>query len=184
MKKEQSLPPNIQNRKLISRDEFIKVTTSRSQRWDLSPGRKAAGYTCLARMLHCLPRALQAWDHAVLYSVLFSQCPTGRISLNIEYYFQAVGCMMACLCCGHSMLNGPWNIPVFPFCKRLRGILSCSFMFVGASDHRSESRSVVSDSCNPLDYTVHGILQARVLEWFFSSPGDLPSPGIKLMSPT
>ena len=65
VKKEQSLPPNIQNRKLISRDEFIKVTTSRSQRWDLSPGRKAAGYTCLARMLHCLPRALQAWDHAV-----------------------------------------------------------------------------------------------------------------------
>ena len=27
------------------------------------------------------------------------------------------------------------------------------------------SRSVVSDSCDPMDYTVHGILQARILEW-------------------
>ena len=29
----------------------------------------------------------------------------------------------------------------------------------------SESRSVVSDSLNPMDQTVHGILQARILEW-------------------
>ena len=27
------------------------------------------------------------------------------------------------------------------------------------------SLSVVSDSCNPMDYTVHGILQVRILEW-------------------
>ena len=57
-------------------------------------------------------------------------------------------------------------------------------MFVGASDHRSESHSVVSDSCDPMGYTVHGILQARILEWLFSSPGDLPNPGIEPMSPT
>ena len=32
--------------------------------------------------------------------------------------------------------------------------------------------------CNPRDYTVHGILQARILEEvaFFFSPGDLPNP--------
>ena len=35
--------------------------------------------------------------------------------------------------------------------------------------------------CNPMDYTVHGILQTRIL---FSSPGDLPNPGIKPRSPT
>ena len=29
----------------------------------------------------------------------------------------------------------------------------------------SESRSGVSDSCKPKDYTIHGILQARILEW-------------------
>ena len=32
--------------------------------------------------------------------------------------------------------------------------------------------------------SVHGILQARILEWMFPSPGDLPNPGIKPRSPT
>ena len=35
--------------------------------------------------------------------------------------------------------------------------------------------------CNPLDYTVPGILQARILEWV--DPGDLPEPGIEPRSP-
>ena len=35
-----------------------------------------------------------------------------------------------------------------------------------------------------MDYTVHGILQARILEWVaFPSPGDLPNPGIESRSP-
>ena len=39
--------------------------------------------------------------------------------------------------------------------------------------------------CHPMDYTVHGILQARILKWEpFPSPGDLPHPGIKPRSPT
>ena len=29
----------------------------------------------------------------------------------------------------------------------------------------SESHSIVSESLNHMDYTVHGILQARILEW-------------------
>ena len=29
----------------------------------------------------------------------------------------------------------------------------------------NESHSVVSNSLQPMDYTVHGILQARILEW-------------------
>ena len=38
--------------------------------------------------------------------------------------------------------------------------------------------------CDPMDYTVHGILQARILQQIaFPSPGDLPNPGIKLRSP-
>ena len=36
---------------------------------------------------------------------------------------------------------------------------------------------------NPMDYTVHEILQARILE-SFPSPGDLPNPGIESRSPT
>ena len=39
--------------------------------------------------------------------------------------------------------------------------------------------------CLPVDYTVHGILQARILEWVvFPSSGDLPKPGIEPRSPT
>ena len=39
--------------------------------------------------------------------------------------------------------------------------------------------------CNPIDYTVHGILQARILEWraFPFSKGS-PNPGIEPGSPT
>ena len=34
--------------------------------------------------------------------------------------------------------------------------------------------------CDPMDYTVREILQARILEWVtFPSPGNLPNPGIK-----
>ena len=39
--------------------------------------------------------------------------------------------------------------------------------------------------CDPTDCTVHGILQARILEWVhFPCPGDLPHPGIEPRSPT
>ena len=38
--------------------------------------------------------------------------------------------------------------------------------------------------CDLIDYTVHGILQGRILEWEpFPSPGDLPNPGSKPRSP-
>ena len=38
--------------------------------------------------------------------------------------------------------------------------------------------------CDPMDYTVHRILQARILEWVaVSLSGVLPNPGIKLRSP-
>ena len=39
--------------------------------------------------------------------------------------------------------------------------------------------------CDPMAYTVHGILQARILEWVASPfSGDLPNPGIEPRSPT
>ena len=39
--------------------------------------------------------------------------------------------------------------------------------------------------CSPSGSSVHGILQARVLEWVVtSSPGSLPDPGIESRSPT
>ena len=50
----------------------------------------------------------------------------------------------------------------------------------------SEGRSVVSDSLPPHGlYIVHGILQARILEWaaFPFSRGIIPDPGIEPGSP-
>ena len=39
--------------------------------------------------------------------------------------------------------------------------------------------------CDPMDYTVHGILQARILEWAaFPFSGDLPNLGIEPRSPS
>ena len=38
--------------------------------------------------------------------------------------------------------------------------------------------------CDPMDYTAHGILQARILEWVaFPSPVDIPNPGIEPRCP-
>ena len=49
---------------------------------------------------------------------------------------------------------------------------------VYSSIYRSEVK--VTQSCPALDCTVHGILQARILEWVaFPFSGDLPNPGIK-----
>ena len=39
-------------------------------------------------------------------------------------------------------------------------------------------------NCNPPNSSVHGILQARILEWLpFPPPEDLPDPGMKPASP-
>ena len=38
--------------------------------------------------------------------------------------------------------------------------------------------------CDPMDSTVHRILQARILQWLFPSPGDFPNSGIRPRSPT
>ena len=38
--------------------------------------------------------------------------------------------------------------------------------------------------CNPMDYMVHGILQARILDWVaYPFSRDLPDPGIEPESP-
>ena len=51
-----------------------------------------------------------------------------------------------------------------------------------------KSESEVTQLCptlsDPMDYRVHGILQATILERVaFPSPGDLPNPGIEPRSP-
>ena len=51
----------------------------------------------------------------------------------------------------------------------------------------AQSCSTLCDpmNCSPPGSSVHGILQARILEWVaIPSSGDLPDPGIKPRSPT
>ena len=40
-----------------------------------------------------------------------------------------------------------------------------SFNILNFPRYVSESHSLCLILCNPMDYTVHGILQARILEW-------------------
>ena len=60
-------------------------------------------------------------------------------------------------------------------------------VFISSSEVWLKVTQLCPTLCNPVDYTVHGILQARILKWRilkpFFSPGDLPNPGIKLRSP-
>ena len=67
------------------------------------------------------------------------------------------------------------------------GALSVTHYYILES--KGDSRSVVSDSCDPMAYSppgssVRGIIQARTLEWVgrrvgVPSPGNLPDPGIE-----
>ena len=69
----------------------------------------------------------------------------------------------------------------FYFHLRFKGLINkISHLFYGGG---------VSTSCDLMDYSlpdssIHGIFQARILEWVaISSPGDLPDPGIEPRSP-
>ena len=73
----------------------------------------------------------------------------------------------------------------FPNCWSLAGrILSITLLTC-----ESEVAQLCPTLCDPMDCSlpgssIHGIFQARVLEWIaISSPGDLPDPGIEPRSP-
>ena len=69
------------------------------------------------------------------------------------------------------------------------GLLHCRLILYHLSHQGShESEITVAQSrptlCDPMDHTVHGILQARIWSgWPFPSPGDLANPGIEPWSP-
>ena len=66
--------------------------------------------------------------------------------------------------------------------------VSCDLVSFFAFWYKSEKVKVAQSGptlCDPMNYTVRGILHARILEWVaFPSPGDLPNPGIEPRSPT
>ena len=72
-----------------------------------------------------------------------------------------------------------------PVCFLLYSVKTLEEVHYLVKTLESEICSVTSNSLQPIYYTVQRILQARILEWVaFSSPGDLPSPGIVRRSPT
>ena len=70
--------------------------------------------------------------------------------------------------------------PGLPHCRQT---LYC-LRHQGSSKIKVKFVQLCPSLCNPTDYTVQGILQARILEWVaFPFPGDLPNPGIEPGSP-
>ena len=66
--------------------------------------------------------------------------------------------------------------------------MSMRLQLIKSACAHAQSLSVVSDSCDPMNYSppvssVHGVFQAGILEWLpFPLPGDLPDPGIEPVS--
>ena len=97
----------------------------------------------------------------------------------------------------------PWDFPgkspgvgchfllqeIFPIQGSNLHFLHCRWMICSLSHQgRFNLKVQVAQSCpalcDPIDYTVHGILQVRILEWVaYPFSGDLPNPGIKPGSP-
>ena len=66
------------------------------------------------------------------------------------------------------------------FAYEIKKVLSKIILIFGILK-KSHAKSCLT-LCDPLDYTVHGILHARILKPFLS-PGNLPNPGIEPRSP-
>ena len=72
---------------------------------------------------------------------------------------------------------------------RLHDMIQLNFTSVDYMCVSAKSLQSCPTLCDPMDYSppdssVHETIQARRLEWFaISSPGDLPNPGMELLSP-
>ena len=82
--------------------------------------------------------------------------------------------------------KGPWNLPL-ESTLNLRSTEVCweKYGCVGAQSLQLCLTLCDAMECSLPGSSVHGILQARILEWVaMPSSGDLPNPGIKSMSLT
>ena len=92
-------------------------------------------------------------------------------------------CVCVCVCVAkcplfirtpsHWMSSSPYFSMTSSQLITIKWSVSCSVM----------SNSLWPMGCSPPDSSLHGILPGGILEWLsFSSPGDLPNPGIELTS--
>ena len=64
--------------------------------------------------------------------------------------------------------------------QSIRALDSASASVVPMNQSASSVAQSCLTLCDPMDYIVHAILQASILEWVaFPFPGDLPDPGIE-----
>ena len=116
------LIPNLQDRELMSRDELIKVTWlvgARGGIWTQAEKlQDVHAWRGRCTVFHVLSK-----PGIMLFCILFFSLNVilewFLITLNIllKHNFKAVGCMMAYLCCGHFMFNGPGMSQIFPFVR-------------------------------------------------------------------
>ena len=84
-------------------------------------------------------------------------------------------------------LPGDLTDPGIELGSLLSPSLSCGFFPTAAAREALKQREVKAARscpalCDPVDYTVHGILEAKTLGWggeLAPSPGDRPNPGIE-----
>ena len=75
------------------------------------------------------------------------------------------------------------TVASYPAYRLLRGQVRWSGITISLSEWVKVTQSCLT-LCDPMDFTVHGILQARILEWVtFPFSKDLPKPGIEPRSP-
>ena len=117
----------------------------------------------------------QVWRHTFFYDIKSRANGYfwgGALLLLISFGKNVFGSQGAVVMWGHL-----WTSLCSGFSPMLTSLHSCllsCFNCVRLCDPMS----------SPLGSSIHGISQARILEWVaFPSPGDLPNPGIKPMSP-
>ena len=97
------------------------------------------------------------------------------------------GSPLQCSCLENPMDRGAWQLTVHGVARighDLETKQQQQYMLQVYNMKAKITQSCLT-LCNPMDYTVHGIFQARILEWVaFPFSGVLLNPGIEPKSPT
>ena len=108
--------------------------------------------------------------------------------ITASYFISCLILHFICIPADDSTIHGSSSDPEKDWFHQ-GGMLIISFKLKFGAGIKKKMKVKVAEFCltlcNLMDYTVYGILQARILEWvaFISSPGALPNSRIKPRSP-
>ena len=113
-----------------------------------------------------------------VYVCVYSLCQLYWSNLK---FFKNSKILLILAACPYQLLRG-----IFKYLNNIMNLSMshCRFVNVGFEFFVSEVARSCPTLCDPMDcsllgFSVHGIFQARVLEWVaIASPGDLPDPAI------